>query len=463
LSSLSPPFDTQFKVVVDKPLTNKAVKIEETEEDDGIEEVEATLVQDYDFNDNRTKKQPQTCSSCQTTCANEQYCSTTQKDFYLCRSCFITGKYSFSQKSGNFVIERLGAEKKEGEEQEGDTDDKQWTEKEQESLQEGLGLYHDNWEKIADHVGTRTHDECILHYLELPNNDSPFEKDAEIAKLGLLQYDLIEHRENPIMAAVAFLASGVEPKVAAAAGHIQPIQEIIPKEKEAEKMIEEEKEGEDTEPKINGTTVEEEKKDMEEDDKPARSDAEEEDLLELTNTLIKFKLKQYEQQTTQYDLLENIVEKQKRQLEKERRQLDNNQLVLKNKIISIRTEMIKKIQAAQAKAAKEAQAQAAAQAAQAQVQNSSGITPAQLQQQLAQAQTQQQQMSPSLFLNRNNASIQQLHHQQQQQLSQQQQQLSHQQYQLQMQMQMQGQMPRPNGSNGPGNGPNTGFNNMMPL
>lgn len=45
---------------------------------------------------------------------------------------------------------------------------REWTEQETLLLLEGLELYKDDWNKVCEHVGTRTQDECILHFLRLP-------------------------------------------------------------------------------------------------------------------------------------------------------------------------------------------------------------------------------------------------------------------------------------------------------
>ncbi|KAI8090338.1 hypothetical protein BDF21DRAFT_333242 [Thamnidium elegans] len=395
LSSLSPPFDSQFKVVIDKPLEPKEQdNREESQDEEKQAKEEKTEVKHY--YDAHKEKKPQVCASCQQACQDEQYCSTTQPDFYICKQCFIEGKYPVNQMSGHFVLERFEKEQN------------KWDKEEEDLLKEGLGMFGDNWEKISNHVGTRTHDECVLHYLQLPLND-PFQ-DVEIEKLGLLQYDSIQHKENPIMTAVAFLASAVEPKVAAAAGDID-VFEIIPVKIDNDKVkLEQEQE------KDEGQDEEEE-----EEKKPERNEIEESKLIELTNTLFKCKLIQYQQQFEDYQSLENRVEEQKRQLEKERRQLEQDQSVFKRKVLSIRQEIAKSISKANALA--------------------SIITPAQLQQQLAGA-------SPSMFLNGNQ------HHPSPQAL--QQLQLQQQQYQLQMQMQMQ-QHDQPRSNLPPG------FNNIMTL
>ncbi|VVC40429.1 Homeobox domain-like,BRCT domain,SMARCC, N-terminal,SANT/Myb domain,SWIRM domain,SANT domain,SMARCC [Cinara cedri] len=94
-----------------------------------------------------------------------------------------------------------------------------WTEQETLLLLEGLEMYKDDWNKVCEHVGTRTQDECILHFLRLPIED-PYLEDFETGgALGPLSYQPIPFSKsgNPIMSTVAFLASVVDPRVAAAA------------------------------------------------------------------------------------------------------------------------------------------------------------------------------------------------------------------------------------------------------
>ena len=73
---------------------------------------------------------------------------------------------------------------------------------------------------MSEHVGSRTQDECILHFLRLPIED-PYLEDPEHGGgfLGPLSYQPIPFSQagNPIMSTVAFLASVVDPRVASAA------------------------------------------------------------------------------------------------------------------------------------------------------------------------------------------------------------------------------------------------------
>lgn len=78
-------------------------------------------------------------------------------------------------------------------------------------------MYKDDWNKVSEHVGSRTQDECILHFLRLPIED-PYLESSE-SSLGPLAYQPIPFSQsgNPVMSTVAFLASVVDPRVASAA------------------------------------------------------------------------------------------------------------------------------------------------------------------------------------------------------------------------------------------------------
>jgi len=52
-----------------------------------------------------------------------------------------------------------------------------WTDQETLLLLEALELYKDDWNKVSEHVGSRTQDECILQFLRLPIEDTYLEED----------------------------------------------------------------------------------------------------------------------------------------------------------------------------------------------------------------------------------------------------------------------------------------------
>jgi SWI/SNF related-matrix-associated actin-dependent regulator of chromatin subfamily C len=79
-------------------------------------------------------------------------------------------------------------------------------------------MYKDDWNKVCEHVGTRTQDECILKFLQLPIED-PYLEGNGSSSLGPLAYQPIPFSQtgNPVMSTVAFLASIVDPRVSSAA------------------------------------------------------------------------------------------------------------------------------------------------------------------------------------------------------------------------------------------------------
>ncbi|KAF8561307.1 hypothetical protein P879_09196 [Paragonimus westermani] len=97
-----------------------------------------------------------------------------------------------------------------------------WTDQETLLLLEALELYRDDWNKVAEHVGSRTQEECILHFLRLPIEDAYLEGADPILNLTALANAShptppFSKAANPILATVAFLAAAVDPRVAAAA------------------------------------------------------------------------------------------------------------------------------------------------------------------------------------------------------------------------------------------------------
>lgn len=53
----------------------------------------------------------------------------------------------------------------------GDQDGDNWTDQETLLLLEAVELYNENWVQIAEHVGSKSKAQCILHFLRLPVED----------------------------------------------------------------------------------------------------------------------------------------------------------------------------------------------------------------------------------------------------------------------------------------------------
>ncbi|KAH6581941.1 hypothetical protein BASA61_008829 [Batrachochytrium salamandrivorans] len=155
------------------------------------------------------KKPKLVCSTCGVDCTKTRYHCTKASTFDICPNCYLEGRFSSSYFSGDFL-------KLEDASPHHDSD-APWTDQETLLLLEGIELFDDNWLKIAEHVGTRTRDQCILQFLQLPIEDTFLERKLE--SLGPLQYARVPFSaaDNPILSLAAFLAAVVPPKVAAAA------------------------------------------------------------------------------------------------------------------------------------------------------------------------------------------------------------------------------------------------------
>lgn len=108
-----------------------------------------------------------------------------------------------------------------------------WTDEETLRLLDAIEKHGDNWAMVAQLVGTKTKEQCLQHFLKMPIEDQFLEENTTTYTLKK-QDDIKEEKEpeitipddaplpfadasNPIMATVAFLASMVNPAVAAAA------------------------------------------------------------------------------------------------------------------------------------------------------------------------------------------------------------------------------------------------------
>lgn len=158
-----------------------------------------------------------TCETCGTDCTRTRYHSLKDGQYTVCPSCFVSGRFPSTMYSGDFV--RMDEEAfKQASSGEG----AEWSDQETLMLLEGVEMFDDDWQAVAEHVGTRAKEQCIAKFLQMPIEDSYLTSDPA-AQLGPLRYQAgmnglpFEGSENPVMSVVAFLASSVGPAVAAAA------------------------------------------------------------------------------------------------------------------------------------------------------------------------------------------------------------------------------------------------------
>ena len=168
-------------------------------------------------------RKPVYCSSCGVECSKIRmhHAATTTSEgkkaplYDLCPQCYQNGRFVNGHESTGFV-------------QLQDTSydhvpDTQspWSDAEVLLLLEALETEDDNWSRIADHVRTRTREECVLKFLQLEIEDSYLEDQApaQEQRFGPLDYQHVPftQADNPVMSVVAFLAGLTDPATVKAA------------------------------------------------------------------------------------------------------------------------------------------------------------------------------------------------------------------------------------------------------
>ncbi|VEU19578.1 DEKNAAC100751 [Brettanomyces naardenensis] len=97
---------------------------------------------------------------------------------------------------------------------------KGWSEDSLKKLIDGVKIFSGNWYKVAELVGNKTPEECIIRFLQLPMEDEFLQEHKEL--LGPLKYVpnlSFSPNDNPVMSTLAFLSKMVDPEVAAAASN----------------------------------------------------------------------------------------------------------------------------------------------------------------------------------------------------------------------------------------------------
>ncbi|BFI43154.1 hypothetical protein AXG93_1865s1280 [Marchantia polymorpha subsp. ruderalis] len=103
------------------------------------------------------------CSSCGADCSKIRFhCQDEiQAGLDLCPTCYKSGKFGPMRVPKDFV--RINGES--------DSTGDRWTTKETLSLLEAIGRFGDNWNQVADYVGTKSRGECVKQFIRLPFGD----------------------------------------------------------------------------------------------------------------------------------------------------------------------------------------------------------------------------------------------------------------------------------------------------
>ncbi|GKA63355.1 SWI/SNF complex subunit SWI3D [Tanacetum coccineum] len=114
------------------------------------------------------------CNSCAADCSRKRYHCQKQADYDLCTQCFNDGKLDSDMSPSDFILmepaDATGASSG------------KWTDQETLLLLEALELFSENWNEIAEHVATKTKAQCILHFVQMPIEDTFRDYDDESQK-----------------------------------------------------------------------------------------------------------------------------------------------------------------------------------------------------------------------------------------------------------------------------------------
>lgn len=171
----------------------------------------------------KESKKPTFCNSCAIECTRIRYHyaateSLTPEAKYIstdiCPNCFVDGRYDASAEASKFV--KLEDENFTSVPEK----DAPWTDAELLLLLEGLEHFDEDWNEIADHVRTRTREECVIKFLQLEIEDQYLESDQNGPNYPGLESGRFpfSQSENPVLSVLGYLVGLSEPSVAAAAG-----------------------------------------------------------------------------------------------------------------------------------------------------------------------------------------------------------------------------------------------------
>ncbi|KAL2788369.1 hypothetical protein BJX66DRAFT_308956 [Aspergillus keveii] len=272
----------------------------------------------------------------------------------LCPNCFLQGRMPSSHNASDFVkLEDTSYSR-------APDRDAPWSDSELVLLLEGLENFDENWEQIANHVGTRSREECVMKFLQLEIEDQYLEDGPEV-RAGPGR-DPISHVENPVLSVVAFLAQMAEPSVAAAAAgrSVDEIRKELKKQLEKGPSADKQDKGKEkegaavkSEDSMDVDTARAEPSEVVEagstDKQPkaslatvalgaaaARAGAlashEEREMTRLVSAAVNVTLQKFEIKLQQFNEMEEIIEAERRELELARQQLFLDRLAFKKRV-----------------------------------------------------------------------------------------------------------------------------------
>ncbi|PCD42479.1 hypothetical protein AU210_005007 [Fusarium oxysporum f. sp. radicis-cucumerinum] len=266
------------------------------------------------------------CHQCGNDCTRIYYHSN-QTDanpkakYDLCPNCFTEGRLPANHNSNMYV-------KMENPTYTSTLDrDAPWTDAEILRLLEGLERFDDDWGEIAEHVGTRTREECVLQFLQLDieekylDSEAPISAPTGLSMLGPQQGQLpFSQVDNPVMSVVGFLASLADPAstAAAASKSAEELKRKLRKQLDGDKA--------DDDSQANGDSKA----------KSARAAGfashEEREMTRLVSAASNVTLQKLELKLKYFDEMEAVLRAERRELERARQQLFLDRLTFRRRV-----------------------------------------------------------------------------------------------------------------------------------
>ncbi|KAI4719728.1 SWIRM-domain-containing protein [Aureobasidium sp. EXF-10727] len=291
--------------------------------------------------------------------------------FDLCPSCFMEGRYPNSTGPADYT-------KLENEKYTTIADrEAPWADSELLLMLEGLELFDENWEQIANHVGSRTREECVLKFLQLEIEDKYLEGedtvDGASNNLGFLSNGRVpfSQADNPVMSVMSFLAGLADPAVAAVAAgktvetmrkqlrsNLEKDSAPVESEKEEASTEQAEPSKDDNSMELDKPTAEKQStspKPLKEESKDAASSPAtlalsltaarssalashtERHVSSLVSSAVNLHMQKLELKLQQFDEMETLLQTERRDLERQRQRLFFDRLQFKRRVADVET------------------------------------------------------------------------------------------------------------------------------
>ncbi|KAI9254538.1 SWIRM domain-containing protein [Phascolomyces articulosus] len=218
-STVGPPFTGHFRLTADTPrglqpfrpsIKAKTASNKKSGDNDDLEmnlQLRQQLFESTQEQADALSHKAYYCTTCGTDCTRERYHSLKTKNMDLCATCYKEGRFPSTVMSSDFVKYEPGRYEHAEDE---------WTDEETLLLLEAIETFDDDWNAIAEHVGSRTREQCIMHFLQLPIEE-PYVSSMPSSRTLEHKRTPFSQADNPVMSILAYLSSAVDPELAAVA------------------------------------------------------------------------------------------------------------------------------------------------------------------------------------------------------------------------------------------------------